>query len=124
MEDSTTEKKDVQDTETEGAGQVSAARFTSLRSDESRKGEGQGLDFILDIPVNVVAELGQAQMMLREVLALGVNSVIELNKLIGDPVDVLANGRLVARGEVVVFGEKFAVRITEFVDPARLSATT
>lgn len=102
----------------EGTEQVAPAHFAPLKLPSSSGGE-RDLGFLLDIPVTVVAEIGQARMPLRDLLALEVNSVIELNKFTGDPVDILANNRPIARGEVVVFGEKFAVRITEFLEPGR-----
>jgi flagellar motor switch protein FliN/FliY len=73
------------------------------------------LEFILDIGLEVSVELGRGKMEIQEILHLGPGSVIELSKLAGEPLDVLVNGRLMARGEAVIVGEKFGVRITEVV---------
>jgi flagellar motor switch protein FliN/FliY len=75
----------------------------------------QRLEFILDIALEVAVELGRGRMEIQEILHLGPGSVIELGKLAGEPLDVLVNGRLMARGEAVIVGEKFGVRITEVV---------
>ena len=70
------------------------------------------LDFILDIPLDVSAELGRTRLLINELLQLGQGSVVELNKLAGEPLEVYVNGKLVARGEAVVINEKFGVRLT------------
>ncbi len=75
------------------------------------------LELLWDVPLKVVVELGRAKMTLKQVLELSVGSLIELDKLTGEPVDILVNGRLIARGEVVVIDESFGVRITEIVSP-------
>lgn len=75
------------------------------------------LELLLDVPLKVVVELGRAKMTLKQILELNIGSLIELDKLTGEPVDILVNGRLVARGEVVVVDENFGVRITEIVSP-------
>ena len=76
------------------------------------------IDLIVDIPVRVTVELGRTRKMIGEVLALGPGSVVELNKMAGEPVDVLVNGKLIARGEVVVIDESFGIRVTEVVSRA------
>ncbi|HEY2388657.1 MAG TPA: flagellar motor switch protein FliN [Candidatus Binatia bacterium] len=80
-------------------------------------GERASLDLILDVPLAVSVELGRVRMTVRELLALGAGSVIELAKAAGEPLDVLINGRPVARGEAVMVNEKFGVRLTEIVSP-------
>lgn len=82
----------------------------------------QGIDLLGDVLLNVKIELGRAQMLIDEVLKLGEGSVVELDKLAGDPVDVLVNDRLVARGEVLVLNESFCVRINEIVADAEEEA--
>ena len=77
----------------------------------------QNLDFILDIPLKVSVELGRAQVVIKDLLQLGQGSVLELDKLAGEPLEVLVNGKLVARGEVVVVNEKFGVRLTDIISP-------
>ncbi len=77
----------------------------------------QNLDFILDIPLKVSVELGRAQVVIKDLLQLGQGSVLELDKLAGEPLEVLVNGKLVARGEVIVVNEKFGVRLTDIISP-------
>ena len=83
--------------------------------DEKRE---RNLDLILDIPLRVTVELGRTKMVVSELLNLGQGSVIELNKLAGEPMEVLVNDKLVARGEAVVVNEKFGVRLTDIISPA------
>lgn len=75
------------------------------------------LDFILDIPLNVSAELGRTSMVINDLLQLGQGSVVELNKLAGEPLEIYVNGKLVARGEAVVINEKFGIRLTDIISP-------
>ena len=75
------------------------------------------LDFILDVPLEVTVELGRTKLLVNELLKLGQGSVIELSKLAGETLEILANQKLVARGEVVVINEKYGVRLTEVVSP-------
>ena len=80
-------------------------------------GKNANLDLILDIPLTVTVELGRSKMLINDLLQLGQGSVIELTKLAGEPLEVLVNQKLVARGEVVVVNEKFGVRLTDIVSP-------
>jgi flagellar motor switch protein FliN/FliY len=75
------------------------------------------LDFILDVPLEITVELGRTRMVINDLLKLGQGSVIELTKLAGDSLDILANQRLIARGEVVVTNEKYGIRLTEIISP-------
>jgi flagellar motor switch protein FliN/FliY len=75
------------------------------------------LDFILDIPLELSVELGKTRMLVNDLLQLGQGSVVALNKLAGEPLDVYINRKLVARGEVVVINGKFGVRLTDIVSP-------
>ena len=77
----------------------------------------RNVDLILDIPLKLTAELGRTKMLVSELLNLGQGSVIELNKLAGEPMEVLVNDKLVARGEAVVVNEKFGVRLTDIISP-------
>jgi flagellar motor switch protein FliN/FliY len=77
--------------------------------------ENGNLELILDVPLGVSVELGRVRMPVRELLSLSAGSVIELAKLAGEPLDVLINGRAVARGEAVMVNDKFGVRLTEIV---------
>ena len=85
--------------------------------DGAQHGLPGNLDFVLDIPMTLTVELGRSQMLISELLKLGRGSVIELAKLSGEPLDILANQRLIARGEVVVVNEKYGIRITEIISP-------
>jgi flagellar motor switch protein FliN/FliY len=75
------------------------------------------MDFILDIPIEVTVELGRSKMLVNELLQLGQGSVIELSKLAGETLEILANQKLIARGEVVVVNDKYGVRLTEVISP-------
>lgn len=81
--------------------------------------ETNGLNLLYDVPLEISVELGRVKMMVREVLGLGTGAIIEIDKAAGEPVDVMVNGRLVARGEVVVIEDNFGVRITEIVQQER-----
>lgn len=83
------------------------------RADSNRR----ELDFILDIPLDVSAELGRTRLLINELLQLGQGSVVELNKLAGEPLEVYVNGKMVARGEAVVINEKFGIRLTDIISP-------
>jgi flagellar motor switch protein FliN/FliY len=78
----------------------------------------RNLTLILDIPLRVAVELGRTKMVVNDLLNLGQGSVIELNKLAGEPMEVLVNDKLVARGEAVVVNEKFGVRLTDIISPS------
>jgi flagellar motor switch protein FliN/FliY len=97
-------------------------QFPGMEPDAAQqKGEERrerNLDLILDIPLRVTVELGRTKMLVSELLNLGQGSVIELNKLAGEPMEVLVNDKLVARGEAVVVNEKFGVRLTDIISPA------
>ncbi len=79
--------------------------------------EKRNLDLILDIPLTVTVELGRSKLLINDLLQLGQGSVIELTKLVGEPLEVLVNNKLVARGEVVVVNDKFGIRLTDIVSP-------
>lgn len=84
----------------------------------SQQISGTNIEILLDIPLEVSVELGRTKMIIKDLIQLGPGSIIELDKLIGEPVDLLVNDNLIARGEVVVFDENFGVRITDIVTPA------
>ncbi|MBF0227456.1 MAG: flagellar motor switch protein FliN [Desulfobacterales bacterium] len=75
------------------------------------------LDFILDIPLELSVELGRTKMLVHDLLQLGQGSIVELNKLAGEPLEIFINRKLVARGEVVVVNEKFGIRLTDIISP-------
>lgn len=97
--------------------EVSEPDFNELQKSPAGKG-GFDLDFILDIPLTLTVELGRCRMLINELLQLGQGSVVELQKIAGEPMDVYVNQRLIARGEVVVINEKFGVRLTDIISPA------
>lgn len=99
-----------------------AGGFTSAQAPSASGGRItappiQSLDFILDIPLKITAELGRTKMSIRDVLQLAQGSVIELSKFAGEPLEVLVNEKLIARGEVVVVNEKFGIRLTDIISP-------
>ena len=100
--------------ETTSAAAVPVPDGTMLGSGGDQPGESN-LDRILDIPLMISAQLGNARMLVKELLQLGPGSVVELDKLAGEPLEVLVNDRLVARGEVVMVNEKFGIRLTDVV---------
>jgi flagellar motor switch protein FliN/FliY len=97
--------------QTAGMGIGSAPASTVAPSDNS------GLEILLDIPLEISVELGRVKMLVRDVIELGTGSIVEIEKAAGEPVDVMVNGRLVARGEVVVIEDNFGVRVTEILTP-------
>lgn len=86
-------------------------------AEKSEDQEARELDFILDIPLELSVELGKTRMLVNDLLQLGQGSIIELNKLAGEPLEVYINRKLIARGEVVVVNEKFGVRLTDVITP-------
>ena len=80
--------------------------------------DARNLDLLLDVPLSITVELGRVKVPVRQLLSLGAGAVVELEKLAGEPLDVLVNGRPVARGEAVMVNEKFGVRLTEIVSPS------
>ncbi len=88
-------------------------------SPKSKGSNANNIDMLMDVTLRVTVELGRTRMQLRQVLELQQGSVVELDRLAGDPVDIFVNDRLLARGEVVVVDDKFGVRITELVPPER-----
>ncbi len=79
--------------------------------------DAPNLDFVLDIPLEISVELGRAKMLISDLLQLGQGSVIELNKLAGEPVEIFVNQKLIARGEVVVMNDKFGIKMTDILSP-------
>lgn len=87
--------------------------YTQLDASASLAGSDAGLDRLRDVPVDLVVEIGRTRMTIGEALKLSPGSVIGLNRLAGDPVNLLVNGKPIARGEVVVIDEEFALRVTD-----------
>jgi len=99
------------------AGAAAAADAGAAVRDGSPGAAPANMEFILDIPLEVTVELGRTKLLIHELLKLGQGSVIELSKLAGETLEILANQKLIARGEAVVINEKFGVRLTEVVSP-------
>lgn len=93
------------------------AQFPDL-SPKTRSEDIRNIDLLMDVNLQVTVELGRTRKQIRDVLALGPGSVVELDKLAGEQVDVLVNGKLIAKGEVVVIDENYGVRITDIISPA------
>ena len=102
---------------------VHPVQFMPLTPEPTPIDHAHGIELLMDVALEVSVELGRSHMSIGEILALRTGSVIELEKLAGEPVDVSVNGTLIARGEVVVVDEKFGVRITEVVSKARRLAS-
>ncbi|MGJ7549785.1 flagellar motor switch protein FliN [Pseudomonas alloputida] len=101
------------------AGRLPMEEFASSpRPNENVSLEGPNLDVILDIPVSISMEVGSTEINIRNLLQLNQGSVIELDRLAGEPLDVLVNGTLIAHGEVVVVNEKFGIRLTDVISPS------
>jgi flagellar motor switch protein FliN/FliY len=81
------------------------------------------IDLLLDVELKLTAELGQTRLTIREILELGTGSIVELNRLAGEPVDITINNALIAKGEVVVVDEKFGIRVLDVVSPAKRVAS-
>lgn len=96
---------------------ASLADEVKAGDDALNKLKVQNLDFILDIPLKVTVELGRTSVIIKDLLQLGQGSVLELDKLAGEPLEILVNKKLVAKGEVVVVNEKFGIRLTDIISP-------
>lgn len=95
-----------------------SAQFQELQAESSEPLDGEvQLDAILDVPVTISMEIGRTQIAIRNLLQLNQGSVVELDRLAGEPMDVLVNGTLIAKGEVVVVNEKFGIRLTDIISP-------
>jgi len=106
------------DVPTQGGG-VASAELDELVDETPPMSTGDvQMDAILDVPVTVSMEIGRTNLNIRNLLQLNQGSVVELDRLAGEPMDVLVNGTLIAKGEVVVVNEKFGIRLTDIVSPA------
>lgn len=102
----------------EPAATAAAAKvFEQFGSGQQNAGAAQGFDMIMDIPVRLTVELGRTKISIRNLLQLAHGSVVELDGLAGEPMDVMVNGTLIAQGEVVVVNDKFGIRLTDIVTP-------
>ena len=89
----------------------------SVGKNVSSEAEQSNLDFILDIPLKLTIEFGRTKMLINDLLQLGMGSIIELDKTVDEPLEILVNGKLVARGEVVVMNDKLAIKLTDILSP-------
>ena len=109
---------------TKAAGDKTGADYERAEFSDLGQGSGKGsagesnLDVILDIPVTLSMEIGRTEIPINSLLQLGQGSVIELDRLAGEPMDVLVNGTLIAHGEVVVINDKFGIRLSDVISPA------
>jgi len=96
---------------------IEETNFEELKTEKKSPVNGRDIDFLLDIPLEITVELGRTRMLIRDLLQLGHGSVVELEKIAGEPMEILVNSKLIARGEVVVVNEKFGVRLTDIMSP-------
>lgn len=99
------------------AGSIDAAAFEALSADRGDSRNKVDLDVVLDIPVTLQLEIGRAKVSIRNLLSYTQGSVVEMDRLAGEPLDLLVNGTLIAHGEVVVVNDKFGVRLTDVISP-------
>lgn len=98
---------------------VAEADFSELKPESSpSEGSRPELDFLLEIPLDISVEIGRSSMKIKELLQLGQGSIVELNKMAGEPADIYVNKKLMAKGEVVVVNEKFGIKLVEIISPA------
>jgi flagellar motor switch protein FliN len=96
---------------------TSTMDLTELEPDGGGMESTQNMDFLLDIPLEITVELGSSKITIGELLKLSQGSVVELNRLTDEPLDIFVNKKLMAHGEVVVVNEKFGIRLTNIVSP-------
>ena len=101
---------------------MAPATFANFAPTARTRGAGNDINMILDIPVQLTVELGRTRIPIKHILQLAQGSVVELDALAGEPMDVLVNGYLIAQGEVVVVNDKFGIRLTDIVTPQRAAA--
>jgi flagellar motor switch protein FliN/FliY len=106
--------------EQQAAGQVSRANpvFQQFAPGGATAGEQHDIELVLDIPVQLTVELGRTRIPIKNILQLAQGSVVELDGMAGEPMDVLVNGCLIAQGEVVVVNDKFGIRLTDIITPS------
>ena len=110
--------KEQTDSEKTDAEPQPAPSANTKSDDAPKRPLSNEMDFLLDIPLEISVELGRTKMLINDLLHLGQGSVIELSKLAGETLEIFANQRLVARGEVVVVNEKYGIRLSEIISPS------
>ena len=123
MSEQVTESQDAavadSNADAQGGGELERAEFQSLEKQSGAMATAESnLEVILDIPVTLSMEVGRTEVPIQDLLALNRGSVVELDRIAGEPMDVLINGTLIAHGEVVVVNEKFGIRLTDVISPA------
>lgn len=103
---------------TDLSGSMRKAKFSNLEDGNLPGADFNEIDLVMDVPVQVTVELGRAKMQIRNLLNLTYGSVIELDILAGEPLEVVVNGCLVAQGEVVIVNDRYGIRLTDIVTPA------
>jgi len=112
--DALSEQADAEDANAEA---ISSAAFDELAAERGNSKDKVDLDVLMDIPVTLQLEIGRAKVSIRNLLSYTQGSVVEMDRLAGEPLDLLVNGTLIAHGEVVVINDKFGVRLTDVVSP-------
>jgi flagellar motor switch protein FliN/FliY len=115
---STTQSNSTKTIDSESTPNIQSVQFSSFDESSSSQSEPNNLNMLLDIPLQVTVELGRTKRMVKEILGVSQGSIIELDKLAGEPVDILINNKLIAVGEVVVIDENFGVRVTDILSTA------
>jgi len=100
-----------------GSANVQPVQFPNLNQPRLGPHEAGNIGLIMDVSMEMTVELGRTRKLIKEILGMGEGTIIELDKLAGEPVDILVNHKLIAKGEVVVIDENFGVRVTEIVSP-------
>ncbi|WP_029407194.1 flagellar motor switch protein FliN [Thiomicrorhabdus sp. Milos-T2] len=112
--DALSEQADAEDANAEA---INSAAFDELAAERGNSKDKVDLDVLMDIPVTLQLEIGRAKVSIRNLLSYTQGSVVEMDRLAGEPLDLLVNGTLIAHGEVVVINDKFGVRLTDVVSP-------
>jgi flagellar motor switch protein FliN/FliY len=113
--------KDAAQAGAKGAAKAHVPQFADLKEVEMQSGEQKKIDFLYDIKLDVNIELGRAELKVKDILSLQPGSIVELNRLAGDPVEIVVNNKTIARGEVIVIDDNFAVRVTDVLDPSEIA---
>jgi len=112
----------MEETDMDQEATVAEVELPQLPPEDSTGSTGAGdLALVLDVPVELAVEIGRTRMTIREALSIGPGSIVTLDRMAGEPVDLVVNGRRIARGEVVAVDEEYALRVTEVVSPVRSS---
>jgi flagellar motor switch protein FliN/FliY len=115
--DGNTEQQDFRNADLKENDDASSAGGSQTLGKDSAADSSVNMEFLLDISLDLTVELGRTKMLINDMLKLGQGSVIELSKLAGESLDILANQKPIARGEVVVVNDKYGVRLTEVISP-------